>query len=203
MGRPGKPAPEPMSITCGPGTTCQGPGRRSVGPHLGFRKQVRAAKMDSPKWRVTISSGWRTAVRLIRAFQCSNISIYIDIYLSWVGESDSNVTRAFARRLLTSALGPSVRKGVNSSAMRASSMRLLIVDAAGNPKTPTGSETEISYPYQFAVRQFPVLRSRVGESLFRWRPAGLHRASRRDGTGQRGLLDRATPESAWCWRRRD
>ena len=39
----------------------------------------RARKSDSPKWRVTMDSGSRTAVRLIRAFQRSNRSIYVDI----------------------------------------------------------------------------------------------------------------------------
>jgi hypothetical protein len=42
-------------------------------------KRWRAKKKDSPKWRVTISSGWRMAVRLMRAFQRSNRSMYIDI----------------------------------------------------------------------------------------------------------------------------
>ena len=36
-------------------------------------------KSDSPKWRVTISSGLRMAVRLMRAFQRNNRSMYIDI----------------------------------------------------------------------------------------------------------------------------
>ena len=39
----------------------------------------RAKKKDSPKWRVTISSGSRMAVRLMRAFQRSNRSMYVDI----------------------------------------------------------------------------------------------------------------------------
>ena len=39
----------------------------------------RAKKKDSPKWRVTISSGSRIAVRLMRAFQRSNRSMYVDI----------------------------------------------------------------------------------------------------------------------------
>jgi hypothetical protein len=58
--------------------------RRELGPHcciLGNRGN-RSGSKRSPKWRVTISSGRRAAGGLIRAFQHSNISIYIDIYLS-------------------------------------------------------------------------------------------------------------------------
>ena len=51
MGRPGKPAPEPKSSR-----VLQVP-------------RWRAAKKLSPKWRRTISSGSRMAVRLVRAFQ--------------------------------------------------------------------------------------------------------------------------------------
>ena len=42
----------------------------------------RAANRDSPKWRVTISSGSRMAVRLMRAFQRRSISMYVDILWS-------------------------------------------------------------------------------------------------------------------------
>jgi hypothetical protein len=39
----------------------------------------RAAKRLSPKWRVTISSGVRMAVRLKREFQRWSRSMYVDI----------------------------------------------------------------------------------------------------------------------------
>ena len=48
-------------------------------------------KSDSPKWRVTISSGLRTAVRLMRAFQRSSISMYIDIDRNCAGDMPSSI----------------------------------------------------------------------------------------------------------------
>src|SRR4051812_24624770 len=63
-GIPGKPAPEPTSITSSAESGCS---------------SVRAANSDSPKWRSTISCGSRTAVRLVRSFHFSKISMYFDI----------------------------------------------------------------------------------------------------------------------------
>jgi len=99
-GRPGKPAPEPMSITrTSPLSAMDVEGRgdrswsctRESPPfenHEGWGtlevmeegNRWRAKKKDSPKWRVTICCGSRTAVRLMRAFQRSNRSMYIDIF---------------------------------------------------------------------------------------------------------------------------
>jgi len=103
MGRPGKPAPDPRSTT-----SCElralsseqsGCGTRDV-----CRKRWWARKNDSPKWRVTISSGLRIAVRLMRAFQRSSKSMYIDVWLSWAelsdrtnGASNSEIRFAFMR----------------------------------------------------------------------------------------------------------
>ena len=59
MGSPGNPAPLPRSKTSSAvlvGRGCRG-------------KRWRAAKRDSPKWRVTISSGVRRAVRFMCWFQ--------------------------------------------------------------------------------------------------------------------------------------
>src|SRR5579863_8824382 len=126
MGRPGKPAPEPMSISralaelrsalTAPWTSLKA-GSAGCADVVLAGKSWRAAKRDSPKWRVTISSGWRMAVRLMRAFQRSNRSMYVDI---------------FCRSLVVSrwsSAGP--RKGWSRSAMRAGSIRLPIVDGDG------------------------------------------------------------------------
>src|SRR6266478_2605676 len=106
-GRPGKPAPEPMSSTVGrtllsdkplPGSPASGGSGcvrcvsdwggcvgsldhadKSVRATLFSGNKWRVRKKDSAKWRVTISSGSRMAVRLMRAFQRSNRSMYIDI----------------------------------------------------------------------------------------------------------------------------
>src|ERR1022692_931862 len=71
MGSPGKPAPEPRSA--------RRTGESPVPTRAVDGKRCVAAKRDSPKWRVTISSGLRMAVRLMRAFQRRSISTYIDI----------------------------------------------------------------------------------------------------------------------------
>ncbi len=55
-------------------------------PGLAAGNRCCATNRDSPKWRVTISSGWRIAVRLTRTFQRKSISIYIDILCSCDGE---------------------------------------------------------------------------------------------------------------------
>lgn len=85
IGSPGKPAPEPKSATLVllvrrsvAGTkpfTTEGTG--DTEETLG--KRWRATNRDSPKWRGTISSGSRIAVRLMRAFQRTSISMYVDI----------------------------------------------------------------------------------------------------------------------------
>src|SRR5579871_3975961 len=95
MGKPGKPAPEPMSrrqteeswqlaasLSVGPWP----PGGSGAGATLEVASSILAAgnrrwarNRDSPKWRVTTSSGPRTAVRLMRRFQWSNRSMYVDI----------------------------------------------------------------------------------------------------------------------------
>src|ERR1019366_3381047 len=62
IGMPGKPAPEPTSAS----VEAAAPSR----PH----SKMRAANSDSPKCRVTIFSGSRTAVRFTREFQRSNRS---------------------------------------------------------------------------------------------------------------------------------
>jgi len=83
-GMPGNPAPEPRSATVTSsigGAACGGPSASlTAGDVEECRgKRWRAAKKDSPKWRVTISSSLRMAVRLTRAFQRSSRSIYVDI----------------------------------------------------------------------------------------------------------------------------
>lgn len=66
-GIPGNPAPEPRSIAV--------PAQSAV-------TRCEAAKKDSPKCRVTISSGSRTAVRFILRFHFRRRSTYIDIFCS-------------------------------------------------------------------------------------------------------------------------
>src|SRR5450631_363688 len=127
MGRPGKPAPEPTSMTWGWAPADLGPRFKAEVPPLDSGHRWRAARMDSPKWRVTISSGSRTAVRLMRAFQRNSISIYIDIVLSWTGES-TPASWADAALSCARGFGLSLKKGASNSAMRTSSMRFLIVD---------------------------------------------------------------------------
>jgi hypothetical protein len=78
MGSPGKPAPEPRSSKRAPS---ESPGARG-----GERERFCAAKMDSPKCRVTICSGSRTAVRFSFRFQRSSISMYVDIFVSCASE---------------------------------------------------------------------------------------------------------------------
>src|SRR3989454_7763754 len=126
MGRPGKPAPEPTSINCG----TLAAGRWLLGSaHLvrAEGKRWRAANKDSPKWRVTTWSGWRTAVRLMRAFQRRSISMYVDICPSWEGvrTADSSGLKPARNDKSSRAVdGPDgVRKGLRSSAMRAGSIR--------------------------------------------------------------------------------
>src|ERR1700675_238592 len=87
MGRPGKPAPDPKSTrkpVAGKGelagtepkgeTPAAAPA--PVLPGLAGRRW-RAAKKDSPKWRVMISCGVRMAVRFTRAFQRIRRSMYV------------------------------------------------------------------------------------------------------------------------------
>src|SRR5579863_5963803 len=102
IGTPGKPAPDPRSATFGGfrGEGTNEHGERDIAPACGNR--WRAAKRDSPKWRVTISSGSRIPVRLMREFQRRSISMYVDILESCPGLS-----------------GWAWRNGASSSAMRA------------------------------------------------------------------------------------
>ena len=85
IGMPGKPAPEPMSATRGAGFGLRASGSKSFNTEdAGDTEEGRgnrcwAAKRDSPKWRVTISSSLWMAVRLMRAFQRWSISMYVDI----------------------------------------------------------------------------------------------------------------------------
>src|SRR5579862_534862 len=74
MGRPGNPAPEPRSTIRGTVAADCGP-EEEAGDAPGSGSRWRAAKSDSPKWRVTICSGSRIAVRFTRLFQRSNRSI--------------------------------------------------------------------------------------------------------------------------------
>src|ERR1700739_2061003 len=102
MGRPGNPAPLPRSATFevfsaeagSKAFTTGNTGERggtsrasTVAAEEDAGNRLRAANKDSPKWRVTISSGLRTAVRLVRAFQRTSISTYIDIAESCAGLS--------------------------------------------------------------------------------------------------------------------
>src|SRR5580700_386905 len=115
IGRPGKPAPEPMSITRVLAELRSAGRTGASAPTLVLAgKSWQAANRDSPKWRVTISSSLRMAVRLIRAFQRRSISMYVDIL------SRSLVVS------LWSLGGP--RKGWSNSAMRAVFIRIEIVD---------------------------------------------------------------------------
>src|SRR5579871_3789743 len=103
MGIPGNPAPDPTSATDGPFPT------EDPGEHRG--NSWRAANRLSPKWRVTICSGSRIAVRFTRAFQRISISMYVDISWSWAGES-TQVSGVLS--------GPGAeRNGWSNSAMRA------------------------------------------------------------------------------------
>ncbi len=102
MGIPGKPAPEPRSATrmrssvvgrwslaeskfFNTGDTEDAPTSKSFNAENaedaeeGRGNTCCAAKRLSPKWRVTISSSLRMAVRLMRAFQRRSISMYVDI----------------------------------------------------------------------------------------------------------------------------
>src|ERR1700733_11739526 len=88
MGRPGKPAPEPKS--------------RRVLVSTGI---WRAAKRLSPKWRRTISSGSRMAVRLVRAFHLRRRSRYAE---SW-GRMAAGGVRYGMRRV---AIADSERVGM-------------------------------------------------------------------------------------------
>src|SRR5207302_2260873 len=78
MGMPGKPAPEPMSITrlLVVGRWWSAGGWLSA---IGAGNRRRAANKDSPKWRVKIPFRARTGLRLTRAIQRQSISIYNDI----------------------------------------------------------------------------------------------------------------------------
>src|ERR1700682_1356466 len=115
-GRAGNPAPEPMSRTWGAkgSDSWDVAGRgllsafadKSVRATL-FGKRWRARKKDSPKWRVTISSGWRMEVRLMRAFQRSNRSMYVDIW-SRVDEG-SDGSRNGSRRAAVRAVSTACR----------------------------------------------------------------------------------------------
>src|SRR5215472_12277910 len=82
-GKPGKPAPDPRSITL-------------VASVPGNNRE--AIKKDSPKCLVTISSGVRTAVRLIRAFHFNSRSRYIDVWTncSWLNRANGSRRAAMA-----------------------------------------------------------------------------------------------------------
>src|SRR5216684_2406978 len=85
-------------------------------------KRCRAAKKDSPKCRPTISSGERTAVRLMREFQRSNISMYVDICCDCTADGKAGCPRDEGDSTWVPAkVGLGLRKGLNSSAMRAGS----------------------------------------------------------------------------------
>src|SRR5271157_1726987 len=90
------------------------PGLRPGPTRGGAGNKCWAAKRLSPKWRVTISSGSRIAVRLTRAFQRISRLMYVDIsgIRSWV--------------LGLRSLGP--KNGSSSSAMRAGSIGFPIVE---------------------------------------------------------------------------
>src|SRR5271169_5352815 len=95
MGMPGKPAPEPTSATrasaFGLRASAGSTSKSFTAEDAEYAEEGRgnrwlAAKRDSPKWRDTISSSLRMAVRLMRAFQCWSRSMYVDILWSWVGD---------------------------------------------------------------------------------------------------------------------
>src|ERR1700730_6932572 len=87
MGSPGKPAPEPRSATRAKLLTMEGTeASLRAGTEEALGNKWQAANRLSPKWRVTISSGSRMEVRLMRAFQRTSISMYVDICCSWNGE---------------------------------------------------------------------------------------------------------------------
>src|SRR6266581_1643260 len=86
MGRPGNPAPEPMSATVSASSKSLTT-EDTEDTEGGTGNSMRAANRDSPKWRVTMSSGSRKAVRLMRAVQRTSISMYVDIPYSWVYNS--------------------------------------------------------------------------------------------------------------------
>src|SRR5580700_9572187 len=88
IGMPGKPAPEPRSASS-KALTAEG----AEYAEATRGNKWRAANRDSPKWRVTISSSLRIAVRLMRAFQCWSISMYVDILWSWVAERTAGSLR--------------------------------------------------------------------------------------------------------------
>jgi len=85
IGMPGKPAPEPRSATS-KAFTAEDPSASlragAEGAEETRGNKWRAANRDSPKWRVTISSGSRMAVRLMREFQRRSTSMYVDILCS-------------------------------------------------------------------------------------------------------------------------
>ncbi len=87
MGMPGKPAPEPRSATrmrslvvrrWPLADSTSKPFNAEIAEG-GRGTRCWAANRLSPKWRVTISSSSRIAVRLMRAFQSWSISMYVDI----------------------------------------------------------------------------------------------------------------------------
>ena len=114
MGRPGKPAPEPMSIKRVRAELCSAWTAEGPCSHAILEgKRLRAAKRDSPKWRVTISSSLWMAVRLMRAFQRINRSMYVDILSRSLVVSRWSSSRWF---------WADPRQGCNSSAMRCASI---------------------------------------------------------------------------------
>src|SRR5437868_14315807 len=85
-------------------------------------KRCRAAKKDSPKCRLTISSGERTAVRFMREGQRSSISMYVDISRNCAADGKAACPTAASDATWAPAnVGLGLRKGRNSSAMRAGS----------------------------------------------------------------------------------
>src|SRR4029077_1139226 len=127
MGSPGKPAPEPRSATRGRARSLTTEGTEAslrAGMEEALGNKWRAANRLSPKWRVTISSGWRMEVRLMRAFQRTSISMYVDIHCSWNGERRRGFSPAFAGSEghgsdEIAAWVEIPRKGWSSSAIRA------------------------------------------------------------------------------------
>src|ERR1700680_3189811 len=116
MGSPGKPAPEPRSATRGRAKSFAREGAEvslRVVTEEALGNKWQAANRLSPKWRVTISSGSRMEVRLMRAFQRTSISMYVDICCSWIGERRAGFSLVIAGDQIP-ALAEIPRKGWSS-----------------------------------------------------------------------------------------
>src|SRR3989442_10821680 len=87
MGMPGKPAPEPTSITrllvVG---RCWSAGGWLSAIVAGNRRC--AANKDSPKWRVTVSLRWGTAGRVVGGFPREKKYMDIDIFFYFLEKRD-------------------------------------------------------------------------------------------------------------------